>query len=108
MPLGPQEQEAKCRQLFLLVVRILEHHKNHGNDGKMCYILPPPTPAQLHSRGDEHLWKNSMSRWFRSYCTGDFPGGPGVKILPFNAGGAGSTLVWELRFHKPLGQKTKT
>ena len=21
-----------------------------------------------------------MSRWFRSYCTGDFPGGPGVDF----------------------------
>ena len=35
----------------------------------------------------------------------DFPGGPVVKTLPSNAGGAGSVPGRELRSHIPRGQK---
>ena len=98
---GSQVQPAFSPQI------ILEHHKNHGNDGKIYYNLPPPTPAQLHSCGDEHFWKNSMSRWFRSYCTGDFPGGPVVKILPFNEGSAGSNPGLGVKIPQASGPKNQ-
>ena len=37
----------------------------------------------------------------------DFPGGPVGKILPSNAGYAGSIPGWGAKIHMPLGQKTK-
>ena len=39
---------------------------------------------------------------------GSFPGGPVVKTLPSNAGGAGSVPGWELRSHMPCNQKAQT
>ena len=46
---------------------------------------------------------------------GNFPGGPVAETLAFNAGDVGSmqgvwvrSLVWQLRSHLPLGQKTET
>ena len=38
----------------------------------------------------------------------NFPGGPVVKTLPSNTGGAGPIPGRELRSHMPCGQKTKT
>ena len=38
---------------------------------------------------------------------GDFPGGPVVKTLPSNAGGAGSIPGQEAESHILCGQKTK-
>ena len=38
----------------------------------------------------------------------DFPGGPVVGTLPYNAGAAGSIPSQELRSHMTRGQKTKT
>ena len=35
---------------------------------------------------------------------GDFPGGPVVKNLPFNAGNVGSISGRELRSHMPQGK----
>ena len=37
------------------------------------------------------------------YILGDFPGGPVVKNLPYNAGDAGSCLLLKLRSHMPQG-----
>ena len=37
----------------------------------------------------------------------DFPGGPEVKIFPFNSGGAGSISDWGAKTHMPFGHKTK-
>ena len=37
----------------------------------------------------------------------DFPGGPEVKIFPFNVGGAGSISDWGAKTHMPFGHKTK-
>ena len=44
----------------------------------------------------------SVRKW------GDFPGGPVVKTLPSDAGGAGLIAGVELRSHMPRGHKTKT
>ena len=38
----------------------------------------------------------------------DFPGGPVVKTLPFNAGGVIPSVVSELGYHVAHGQKHKT
>ena len=38
-------------------------------------------------------------------CVRDFPGHPGVKNLPSNAGDSHSALVWELRSHIPHGNR---
>ena len=38
----------------------------------------------------------------------DFPGGPVVKKLPSKAASVCSIPGWELRFHMPRGQNTKT
>ena len=38
----------------------------------------------------------------------DFPRGPLVKTLPFNAGGAGSIPAWKARSHLACGQKKQS
>ena len=48
-----------------------------------------------------------MSRWFRSYCTGDFLGGPPVKILPFNAGSAGLNPGLGVKIPQASGPKNQ-
>ena len=38
---------------------------------------------------DSLIKKQKMGAWFKIYHYRDFPGGPVVKTLPSNAGGAG-------------------
>ena len=45
--------------------------------------------------------------WFKKLNLWDFPGSPGVKTSPFNAGGAGSVPDFEVGPHMPTAKKTK-
>ena len=54
------------------------------------------------------MWKRDALRvagagvgWGGKTIHRDFPGGPEVKTSPSNAGGAGLSLVRELRSHMP-------
>ena len=107
MPFGPQEQEAKYSQLFLL--------KSSSSTKRIMAMMgkfiiscqPPPRPNYIPvvmSISGKMVWAGGLGvivqgtslvvHWLR-FCLSM----QGVQVR---------TLVWELRFHKPLGQKTKT
>ena len=63
-----------------------------GGSGPCTVAVPWPLGGEWRQRclpsdlrAEVACWKSKM--WV-------FPGGPVVKILPSNAGGAGSVLVW--------------
>ena len=72
-----------------------------------CKSWPWALNARLCSRILLLVVKSETETRKRGDCW-DFPGGPVVKTLPFNAGGLGSIPGWGTRSHMPQSQKTKT
>ena len=79
-----------------LIPIVLESH--------CCYFFP----SQKCLFGQQIIWTSSLSApVFKAYWW-NFPGSPGVKAPPSNAGGTSSIPSWGAKIPHACGQKTET